>query len=52
MIGYALLVLIAFATVVLGSVVVGVAIWGWNQEKKKMQASDIVSQNPSLSNEI
>lgn len=34
MIGYALLVLVAFITTLLGSIVVGVAIWGWKQEKK------------------
>lgn len=35
MIGYTLLVLVALVTVSLGAVVVGVAIWGWSQEKKK-----------------
>jgi uncharacterized membrane protein YidH (DUF202 family) len=34
MIGYAFLVIIATFVVILGSVVVGVAIWGWGQEKK------------------
>lgn len=34
MIGYTLLVLIALATVIVGLIVVGVAIWGWRQEKK------------------
>jgi hypothetical protein len=34
MIGYALLVLITGFVVIVGSIVVGVAIWGWQQEKK------------------
>jgi uncharacterized Tic20 family protein len=34
MIGYALLCLIALFTVILGSIVCGVAVWGWKQEKK------------------
>ncbi len=39
MIGYALLVLVALVTVILGSIVVGVAIWGWGQEKKARLAA-------------
>lgn len=46
MIGYTLLVLIALATVSMGFVVVGVAAWGWRQEKKKALESRSVSQNP------
>lgn len=38
MVGYTLLVLIALFTVSVGSVVVGVAVWGWRQEKKKADA--------------
>ncbi len=38
MIGYTLLVLIALVTVSVGGVVVGAAVWGWRQEKKKAQA--------------
>jgi hypothetical protein len=34
MIGYAFLCIIAFFTIVLGSIVCGVAVWGWKQEKK------------------
>lgn len=39
MIGYAFLVLIASVTVVLGSIVCGVAVWGWKQEKKAALAA-------------
>ncbi len=39
MIGYAILVLVALLTVILGSIVVGVAIWGWKQEKKAKLAA-------------
>ena len=49
MIGYALLVLIATFVVVVGSIVVGVAVWGWKQEAKKaleaQQASKLSSEN-------
>lgn len=34
MIGYTMLVLIAAVTVTVGFIVVGVAVWGWRQEKK------------------
>ncbi len=39
MIGYALLVLVASAVVIVGSIVVGVAIWGWKQEKNQKDQS-------------
>ena len=39
MIGYALLVLIATFVVIVGSIVVGVAIWGWGQQKKERVAN-------------
>jgi hypothetical protein len=39
MIGYGLLVLIAAFVVILGSIVVGVAVWGWKQEKLKALSS-------------
>ncbi len=48
MIGYAILVLVALITVILGSIVVGVAMWGWKQEKKAKLAAAaeaLVNQN-------
>ncbi len=41
MIGYAILVLVALLTVILGSIVVGVAIWGWGQQKKAKLAAAV-----------
>ena len=45
MIGYAFLVIIASITVVLGSIVCGVAVWGWKQQKKAAiaQAAEITT---------
>ncbi len=34
MIGYTLLVLIALGVVIVGSIVVGAAVWSWRQEKQ------------------
>lgn len=48
MIGYALLVLIALIVTLVGFVVVGVAIWGWRQEKKNLQASQKPAAAPSV----
>ncbi len=54
MIGYALLVLVALVTVILGSIVVGVAIWGWGQEKKAKlaAAAQAKANNGPLSLEV
>ena len=48
MLGYALLLLIAGSTVVVGSIVVGVAVWGWKQEAKKAL---LAQQQAKLSSE-
>lgn len=34
MIGYSILVLVALITTIVGFIVVGVAVWGWGQQKK------------------
>ena len=48
MLGYALLVLIGLITNILGSIVVGVAIWGWGQEKKAKLAKAALEAAPSV----
>ncbi len=48
MIGYALLVLIALVVTIVGFIVVGVAVWGWKQEKKKPLASQTTGAQPNL----
>ncbi len=45
MIGYALLVFIALIVTGVGAIVVGVAIWGWGQEKKAAAAALASKEN-------
>lgn len=52
MIGYAFLVLIALGTIFMGSIVVGVAIWGWGQQKKAALAKAAIEATSATSSEI